>query len=273
VSDVYQFVVVRYVPDVVRNEGVNVGVLVRSIEGVPFDFKFLPRSATVKKLLPSADGRLVRHFETQLKAARNEEKPLSGLGYPGNPEFLDAMQNEFTGNLQVTAPRAVVAQGLPAALSLLYRQMVEEAPANARPINYQSLAPFQTRERLWSAFEKRELVRPNGVHKALPISGKHAPWTFDLSYKNGGIHVISSLALDAATEVNLSRALVLKGMAEEVSATLGEQGSTTAVIKSKSDGASIGLPDALSILDDAGINIVPFNKVGELVSMVASRLH
>src|SRR5436309_11187407 len=57
----FQYSVVRYVPNLVRDEGVNVGLLVRAVAGKEFDFKFLPRTATVRKLWPHADERIVEN--------------------------------------------------------------------------------------------------------------------------------------------------------------------------------------------------------------------
>ena len=51
----FQYAVLRYVPNVIRDEAVNVGVVVRDLEREEFEYRFLPRSATVRKLAPQAD--------------------------------------------------------------------------------------------------------------------------------------------------------------------------------------------------------------------------
>jgi len=65
-SKVFQYAVVRYVPDIIRDEAVNVGVLIKAVEGHRFECKFLPRSTTVRKLWPRADSALVKNFQQQL---------------------------------------------------------------------------------------------------------------------------------------------------------------------------------------------------------------
>jgi hypothetical protein len=71
------------------------------------------------------------------------------------------------------------------------------------------------RIRLWEAFERRALITPKRVKRQVVLKGKHAPWTFDLGYRNGKYNLINSLALNSSvSETNLGRALVLKGMIE-----------------------------------------------------------
>lgn len=108
----FQYSVIRYVPDVVRDEGVNVGVLVRTVGSSEFDFKFLPRSATVRKFSPQADTRLVNNFERELRKSKNEGQPFGVMGRPSDPEFFLKAINEFNGNLQLTEVRGFKAEGM-----------------------------------------------------------------------------------------------------------------------------------------------------------------
>jgi hypothetical protein len=177
----------------------------------------------------------------------------------------------MNGNLQVTEPRGLTAADVASALNFLYGEYVALPQGSARPINYQSIAPFTSRQRLWTAFEKRNLVRPGRVTRELVLRGKHAPWTFDLGYRNGKLRVISSLALNAlAAETNLGRALVFKGMLDDVKAK-GEQRDLagTAVIDWGRDEARAPAgAEARSILQDARIEIVRINEIGKLADRV-----
>src|SRR5207249_1197705 len=137
-----------------------------------------------------------------------------------------------------------------------YATFVAEPATNARPINYQALAPQQTRERLWRAFERRQLIGPRRVRQRAVFQGRHAPWTFDLAYKNGAQHLINSLALNAGAEANLGRALVYKGMLDEVLARSSTDIQGIAVIQwpkteTRDDAAA---EQAAAILTDAGVD-------------------
>jgi len=269
-TKVFQYSIVRYVPDVIRDEAVNVGVLVRAAEGQRFAFKFLPRSATVRKLWPGADQALVRNFERQLTSCSEKDEPLGRAGRVKDSEFFDKARSEFNGNLQLTPPRAATGENIEQVLKRAYQTSVAEPGLGTRPINYQMIAPYRLRQRLWTAFQKRDLLRPGRVTKELVLQGKHAPWTFDLGYENGALHVVASLALNAPTaEANLGRALVLKGMLEEVRSTQKGGVKGIAVVEGLGNNSSPkGSNEAGEILTDAKIATYLFSNLSVLLTKV-----
>src|SRR6266704_1730172 len=103
-SERSQYVIVRYVPNVVRDEAVNIGVIIRGVGSSHFDFKFLPRSATIRKISPEA--------EQQLTLSKREDRPVGIIGHPTEPEFFVKAMREFNGNLQLTEPRGLLAADL-----------------------------------------------------------------------------------------------------------------------------------------------------------------
>jgi hypothetical protein len=281
-SERFQYSIVRYVPNVVRDEAVNVGVLVRAVDGTAFTFRFLPRASAVRKLWPGADQRLVRLFEKQLKNALNESPSLLPSTHPlverfGNPrdaDFLARARTEFTGNLQLTAPRGYIASNIDSAVKWAYSEYVEEPAVGSRPINYQSIAPFTLRTRVWSAFEKRNLIAPTRVERQRTLQGKHAPWTFDLTYHNGALNLINSIALDAPSlETNLGRALVFKGMIDDVIASSKDDVHAIAIAKTSNDPThSPGSEQAEIILRDADVEIVDATQLSAFVERVEKEL-
>jgi hypothetical protein len=276
----FQYVVVKYVPNVLRDESVNVGVIVRDVHNQDFGYRFLSRGAVVKKLWPNADTQIVRHLEHELGKTRQaqlslDEAPALGrAGPPTSPDFFAKARHEFTGNLQMTLERGIAANSLDEALAWAYSTFVAEPAIAARPINYQALAPLQTRERLWRAFERKQLIGKRRVQRRAVLQGRHAPWTFDLAYKNGALNLINSLALKAGPEANLGRALVFKGMLEEVESNVSDQVRGIAVVQwpkpeQRDDSAA---PKAVAILEDAGIDTYDVVRVDELADRVQQDL-
>jgi hypothetical protein len=271
----FQYVIVKYVPNVLRDESVNVGALVRDPDSGAFEYRFLPRGAIVRKLWPTADTKIVRHLERQLAKTKEsqlslDQPTLGRVGSPASSDFFARAREEFTGNLQMTLERGIAADTLDSALQWAYSTFVAEPRASARPINYQALAPIQTRERLWRAFEKRDLIGPKLVTERAVLEGQHAPWTFDLAYSNGALHLINSLALNAAPEANLGRALVFKGMLEEVGTKAADEVRGIAVIQSPKpeERDEAATPRAVAILKDAQIDIYDVTSIGELADRV-----
>jgi hypothetical protein len=254
---------------------VNVGVIVRGLEGVPFEFRFLPRAATLRRLWPDADQRLVTQFERRLQNARKESRPLGEIGLPSEPDFFDRARHEYNGNLQITEVRGHRADQIGDAIRGLYATFVAEPSMGSRPINYQAIAPTALRNRVWTAFEKRDLLGARQVRKTWTLDGKHAPWTFDMGYENGALNLISAVALNApTTETNLGRALVFKGMVEEVKVQHRRRDiHGTAVVQLPSaDLAASGAKQAVDILHDAEVAVVPFERLANFVESVAAEL-
>jgi hypothetical protein len=268
----FQYAVLRYVPNVIRDEGVNVGVVVRDLEREEFEYRFLPRSATVRKLAPQADQLIVNNFAKQLAIAKKEERPLPVVGHPRHADFFARASGEFTGNLQFSGVRGLLADDLKSAVTKIYNTYVAEPGGPPRPINYQAMAPYHTRARLWNAFRRKELIRRGLVEQGIRVEGKHAPWTFDLGYKNGALNLISSVALNAPTvETNLGRALVLKGMLADVRAE-HDRVHGTAVAQLPKDRRSTGAKESVEILQDSKIKVVEFANLNDLVEEVAREL-
>ena len=273
----FEYVVVKYVPNVLRDESVNVGAIVRDPAGGDFAFKFLQRGGAVRKLWPAADTNIVRHVERQLVRTRDQlqlsldPQGLGQSGSPRDPGFFGRARHEFTGNLQLTPERGMAADNLDEALGWAYSTFVAEPPATARPINYQALAPMQVRERVWKTFEKRELIGPRRVRERVVLEGRHAPWTFDLVYKNGTLNLINSLALSAGPEANLGRALVLKGMVDEIRDKQSQDVQGLAVVqfaRNASSGEAAASRQAIDILTDAAIRTYDLKDVELLVDEV-----
>lgn len=273
-SSRFKFVVFRYVPNIVRDEAVNIGVFVREVSGDEYDFKFLPRSATVRKLWPDADTNLVKNFERQLKHSKRSGDDLPGIGNPKDEGFLENARSAFYGNLQMTRTRGILGEDIESALASIYDSYVAPKGQQYRPINYQAIAPHRLKSKVWAAFERKDLIRPDRVQQKIILEGRHAPWTFDLGYRNGGLKLINSVALNARTaETNLGRALVFKGMMGEVrDRQKGPVYGTAVVELPKKRPGDAAAYQAVQILDDSDVDVVEASNLGELVDAVAEDL-
>jgi hypothetical protein len=106
---VYQYVIVQCVPDVVRDERVNVGLIARDPKTNDFSFCFLDRSEPLHALGadPAAASQVIRRLEDRLAEAKQERSDLGWMGYPGAPAFLERARAEFNGFLQLSEVRTM----------------------------------------------------------------------------------------------------------------------------------------------------------------------
>jgi len=261
----FRYCVARYVPNVIRDEAVNVGVIVQDLESHNVSFRFLPRAAAVRRLWPDVDERIIGFLERQLSVATQQNMEFGLAGRPGDSEFLDSLAYEFTGTLQLTAPRGTTNTSLDSAVSKEFRTHVAE-PGEFRPISYSILAPARLQRRVWNAFDKVHLIKEGAFLRRSTLMGKHSSWTFDLAMQeNSHAQVINSLALNAPDPgAKAGRAFVLRGMVEDVRDSMRVE--ATAVIEAPKASDIAGFSIAESILADAKINIV---HIGELKAFVA----
>jgi hypothetical protein len=168
----------------------------------------------------------------------------------------------------MTQPRGLSADSLTSALDWAYRTFVAGAQSDGRPVNYPAMAPSQVRDRVRSAFQREHLLAPGLVSEKFVLIGRHSPWTFDLGYSNGAVHVINSIALTSrAAETNLSRALLYRGMIQEVVAeSAGLRG--IAVLQTLDDEEAPGAREAAEILKDTPIELVRFGQLTDLIKRV-----
>ncbi len=112
-----EFQLLRYVPDVVRNEFVHIGVILREQgSDQPAEIRFTRDWRRVRCLDPEADTALLEAMESDLRR-RFREGPEAGL--------MRILEESLSLNVQMTAPKAYLAESLPAGVEELMRLYVE----------------------------------------------------------------------------------------------------------------------------------------------------
>jgi hypothetical protein len=105
------------VADVVRNEYVHIGVILREQGGAePAEVRFTHDWRRVRCLDPEADTGLLEGMESELRR-RFREEPEGRL--------MQLLEESLSLNVQMTAPKAYLAESLPAGLEELMRLYVE----------------------------------------------------------------------------------------------------------------------------------------------------
>jgi hypothetical protein len=264
-TQAFQYSVLRYVADVVRNEPVNIGVIVRDQTTRETAVKTLPL-ATVSRKAGKKAVALTLALEENLRASPFELFGSAAMSLA--PQFFDDARREFHGNLQLSEPRGVMAEDIEKAVERLYASHVAEPrPAPAVEGSTAVLSPSKMRDRLWSAFNRVELFAPGKARKEFSVRGRHATWKFDVGYRNGKLSLVNALAIGTDNvQTNLDRALLYKGMIAEVRDESKDEIHPIAVISAPpSRGAARrAYIEAHAILTDAKIDTFALQDVGAL---------
>src|SRR5689334_1917682 len=100
--------VIKAVPHPLREETINIGVIVLALDGSYAETRFAGWGR-VRKLAPDSDVRSMEHFlngVTALLPLHGQQRNLLGAGQPPlNADLLNEWSRSFGGAVRVTAPR------------------------------------------------------------------------------------------------------------------------------------------------------------------------
>ncbi len=217
----FEFFQVRYVPDTVKNEFVNIGVLVREAgdeRGGETLVRFTRDWQRVRCLDPGADTSMLERLEADLRQrlASTEE---------GAKPFLVQMLDSWSNTLQISDAKACLAENLATAMDTQMRFFVErrkqESPLVSRGSRRESIRRMMQREfervGVWDLLRKRI--------KAATYTQPGDPLRIDCGYRpNGIIRMFHAVSLhsdaDLAKVLAFSAAGLREGIRREEKAEL-----------------------------------------------------
>ncbi|HEX7727429.1 MAG TPA: DUF3037 domain-containing protein, partial [Terracidiphilus sp.] len=179
----------RYVPDAVRNEFVHVGVILR--EGGRTEVRLTHDWRRVRCLDPDADTNLLEAVEEDLR------RRLSADTDGRQKKLLD---ESLSLNLQMTEPKAYLAESLPAGIEELMRMYVDP-PKRERSERVGGRAAIHTRMR--AEFEQAgvwDLLRKRIAASSYTRPGD--PLHIDAGYRpNGVIRMFHAVSFEPGLEM------------------------------------------------------------------------
>jgi hypothetical protein len=200
-----EFQLLRYVPDAVRNEYVHIGVILREAATDDraddradnrsrgrVEVRFTHDWRRVKCLDPDADTALLEGMESELRRRLadppRDQEPAGRL--------MRILEESLSLNIQMTEPKAYLAESMPAGMEELMRLYVE-APARERVSRLSGRAAIHAHMR--SAFERAgvwDLMRKRIAAAEYTRPGD--PLRIDVGYRpNGVVRMFHAVSLDA----------------------------------------------------------------------------
>ena len=148
-----EFQLLRYVPDAVRNEYVHIGVILHEQGGrEAAEVRFTRDWRRVRCLDPEADTALLEGMESELRR-RFAAEPDGNL--------MRLLSEALSLNVQMTDPKAYLAESIPAGMEELMRLYVDPSPRERVP-RLSGRAAIQARMRteferagVWDLLRKR----------------------------------------------------------------------------------------------------------------------
>ncbi len=187
-----EFQLLRYVPDVVRNEYVHIGVILREQgSDKPAEVRFTRDWRRLRCLDPEADTALLESMESELRR-RFREEPQGRL--------MRFLEESLSLNVQLTEPKAYLAESLPAGMEELMRLYLEPLRREKIP-RLRGRAAIQATMR--GEFERAgvwDLLRKQIAARDYTRAGD--PLRIDLGYRpNGLIRMFHAVSLEPGVEM------------------------------------------------------------------------
>jgi hypothetical protein len=210
------------VPDAVRNEYVHIGVILRE-QGSrePAQVQFTRDWRRVRCLDPEADTALLEGMESELRR-RFQEEP--------DGKLMRLLTESLSLNVQMTEPKAYLAESLPAGMEELMRLYVE-LPPRARVSRLSGRAAIHAKMR--TEFERAgvwELLRKRIAASEYTRPGD--PLRIDVGYRpNGVIRMFHAVSLEPGVEMAKVLAFSAAGLRAGVERVEKAQLELTAVIE------------------------------------------
>ena len=260
-----EFFLLRYVPDVVKGEFVNLGVVLLEEGDNGFtDVRFIRDWRRVRGLDPEVDVELLESYEAELRRLLQSRAPevINYRGAMSRREWLLVqMQQSFSGALEITPMTAVLTESPQAEIGKLAQAYLESTrrahrEQSGRPLIYNAMR---------DAFEKAGVWQSPSMRKDIAVAQytrKGDPLKIDCGYKpNGAIRLFHAISL--ATDVNSAKVLAFSysDMRQGFEAAEHAMSELTAITENELDLGDEGVAFALATLQDCQIRVA---RIGEM---------
>lgn len=186
-----EFSLIRYVPDVVKGEFANIGVVLREA-GKDAVVRFTRDWSRVRCFDPEADTAMLEALEGEMRQRLRDPEAVGG-------GMRQAMEESFSNAVQVTEAKACLAESLPMQMDQLMRLYVEkekrrrETRRTGRPAVLAQMRSEFERAGVWELMGKRI--------EAARYTRPGDPLRIDCGYRpNGTIRMFQAVSLDGDIE-------------------------------------------------------------------------
>jgi hypothetical protein len=219
-----EFRLLRYVPDPVRDEFVNIGVLVRDTDTAALQVRFTRDWQRVRCMSPDADTALFEALEEELQQ-RLMEQPSAGIR-----PLMAVLEDSFSNAIQVTPAKGMLAESLVAGVEELMELYVENRKRektirrSGRAALLHSMRSQFDRAGVWALMRKRiaaaDYTRPGD------------PLRLDCGYRpNGVVRIFHAVSLEGDIEMAKVLAFSAPALAAGLERVEGAKLELTAIVE------------------------------------------
>lgn len=261
-----EFFLLRYVPDAVKGEFVNFG-LVAIGDGAKgaelMEVRFTRDWSRVFCLDPQADVEMLAALEREIRQEVGQTRDRAAL--------LKRMEDSFSGVVQVSGAMAVLTE----------KDAQEEIEEAAR-IFLEAPKARRTREpagrqrilgRMRDAFEEAGVLNLLSAVPAAPYSKAGDPFEFDFGYRVGGeIKLFHAVSMRASVDAGVLLAARYQKIAPVMEQVAGGIPALTAVVEAELDRARSEVGFALEMMEESQIRVATTEEMPRIAEQARLEL-
>lgn len=260
------YFLVRYVPDLVRDEFLNIGLFLHIPEEEFLDCLFTDDFRLVKRFHPQADTRFLRelqpYFEQQIK---EHERDLAG--------FLREMRETYSNLIQVSELRTCLMTDPQAEMQQLFARYV--GARRSRPPALDTR--MRIKQQLTEAFRQHSVLDLKSFERRVPAeqwTAKGDPFCFDFGYRsvhaagksNGRVKLVHALSLLRDNELVKALRWTFDKVLEK------EPAGLTVVHEHLATPPEALIRSSLTILENEFIQLLPVSRAEEYARSIHQEL-
>jgi hypothetical protein len=215
-----EFALIRYVPDVVKGEFTNIGVVLRA-EGAEAEVRFTRDWTRVRCMDAGADVELLESMESEIAARlrATEAKPVMAL-----------LEDTMSNIVQLSELRGTLAESLAAEMDTLMRMYVEPLKLTERTRRISGRAAIAGQMR--TQFERAGVWRLMRKRiRAAEYTQAGDPSRIDCGYRNGVVKMFQAVSLENDVEAAKSLAYSAQALREGVRRVESAELELTAIVE------------------------------------------
>ncbi len=258
-----EFFLLRYVPDAVKDEFVNVGVVLFESNGGWADVRFTKDWKRVRCLDPEADVEMLEGLEQEIK-----ERMLEGAS--SQEWLLKRMEDSFSNAIRLTPSKAVLADSPQEEIARLAEMYLERGKKGAR-ISSGRMQIFQTmrgefeRQGVWGMM-RHNIAVSTYTHRGDPLK-------IDAAYRpNGTVHMYQALSLEADVNAAKVLAFTYPKLREGVMRVEQAETALTAIVESELDRDDDETMFALETLSASRIMVATTAELPRIAASVRQKM-
>ena len=187
-----EFQLIRYVPDPVKNEFINIGVLLRSAAGDQNLLRFTRDWGRVRCLDPNADTDMLEALE--IEVGERLRTQANDYGRPGTKPIMGLLESSLSNGIQITDAKGYLAETFIAGLEDLMRRFVDTPRRERSQRRGGRTAVLATMRREFEEAGVWAMMRKQIAASEYTKPGD--PLRIDCGYRNGVVKMFQAISLD-----------------------------------------------------------------------------